>query len=66
MKKKNIAGMFKDQNDKEKVKEFLGKLETAYKNAGVYIQNNYAVDNFLLVSLSSLDPLIRGHTIVVI
>ena len=40
------------------LKESPKKLETALKNGGFYIQNKYAVENSLLVSLCSLDPLI--------
>ena len=44
------------------VKDFLSKLESAYTTAGVYIQKKYAIDNQLLVCLTALDPIIRGHT----
>ena len=54
--------MPKNKNYAVIVKDFLSKLESAYTSSGLYIQKKYAIDNQLLVCLTALDPIIRGHT----
>ena len=57
-----INDMLKDKNDREIVKEFRENLTSAYTEAGVYLQKKYAIDNELLINLSALDPIVRGHS----
>ena len=44
------------------VKEFLTELEQAFIKSAVYIQKKYAMDNELLICLSALNPIVRGHS----
>ena len=59
---KIIGEMLKKKNDSEIVKEFFDNLSSAYNVAGVYLQKKYAIDNDLLICLSALDPIARGHS----
>ena len=55
--------MLKNKNDSEIVKEFFDNPSSAYTVAGIYLQKKHAIiDNDLLICLSDLDPIARGHS----
>ena len=39
----------KSKNDHEILKEFVGNFESAYTEAGIYLQKKYTVDDSLLI-----------------
>ena len=38
----------------------MGKLKSAYTEAGIYLQIKYAVDNVLLINISEMNPIAQG------
>ena len=59
---KLIKKIMKSKSDSVLVKDFLTEIEQVFIKSAVYIQKKYAMDNELLICLSALDPIVRGHS----
>ena len=60
---KLMKSLKKNKNNKELVLQFLSSVKTAYVVTTNYIQSKFPLENELLLSLSALDPLVRGHSV---
>ena len=43
--------------------DFYKKVRTAYVDSASYLQKKYAIDNPVLMYLSAIDPIARGHSV---